>query len=74
MGLEKVIYIYNENLIEFYLNDYDKFRYWNVWYKYVKKKKSKGNLCSYIFFIVRYENCLDLDVYDLFWIWLVDKY
>lgn len=39
MGLEKVIYIYNENLIEFYLNDYDKFRYWNVWYKYVKKRK-----------------------------------
>lgn len=39
MGLEKVIYIYNENLIEFYLNDYDKFRYWNVWYEYVKKRK-----------------------------------
>lgn len=39
MGLEKVICIYNENLIEFYLNDYDKFSYWNVWYKYVKKRK-----------------------------------
>lgn len=74
MGLEKAIYTHNENLIELHLNDYDKFRHWNVWYKYVKKKKSKGNSCSYTTFIVRYENCSDLDVHDLSWIWLADKY
>lgn len=39
MGLEKAICTYNENLIELHLNDYDKFRHWNVWYKYVKKRK-----------------------------------
>lgn len=31
----------------------------------LKKKKSKGNSCSYTSFIVRYENCSDLDVHDL---------
>lgn len=39
MGLEKAICTYNENLVELHLNDYDKFSHWNVWYKYVKKKK-----------------------------------
>lgn len=39
MGLEKAIYTHNENLIELHLNDYDKFRHWNVWYLYVKKRK-----------------------------------
>lgn len=39
MGLEKAIYTHNENLIELHLNDYDKFKHWNVWYKYVKKRK-----------------------------------
>lgn len=39
MGLEKAIYTHNENLIELHLNDYDKFSHWNVWYKYVKKRK-----------------------------------
>lgn len=41
MGLEKVICIYNENLIEFYLNDYDKFSYWNVWYNYINMLKKE---------------------------------
>lgn len=39
MGLEKAICTYNENLIELHLNDYDEFSHWNVWYKYVKKRK-----------------------------------
>lgn len=43
MGLEKAICTYNENLVELHLNDYDKFRHWNVWYNFVKKRKVREN-------------------------------